>query len=145
MRRANQPAAPPPAPGSATARREIGTRCLVKEQWPGLRALAGARILPPCSSRQRCEEFARVDRPITPAQLEMQLWFADVAGRADARDDLAAGNLVAALDEDQVAMRVGRDPTVRMLDKDEITVAAQLVSRVGDDAGVCRLDRGASR
>ena len=75
----------------------------------------------------------------------MQLWFADVAGRADARDDLAAGNLVAAFDEDQVAMRVGRDPTVRMLDKDEIAVAAQLVSRVGDDAGVCRLDSGASR
>jgi len=130
---------------TAAERPEIGTRCLGKEQWLPLPSLTGARILPPRGSRQRCQEFAGVDRPIPPAQLEMQLRLADVAGRADAGDDLAASNLVAALDQYQVAVSVGGDPTVRMFNKDEVAVSSQLVSGVGDDPDVCRLDGGTSR
>src|ERR1700736_5067919 len=111
----------------------------------GSPGLTRARIFPSRGSRQRCQEFAGVDRPIPPAQLEMQLRLADVAGRADAGDDLAAGNLVAALDQNQVAVGVGGDPTVWMFDKDEIAVRSQLVSGVGDDTGVCRLDGGTPR
>src|SRR5437867_10756435 len=108
-------------------------------------ALAGARILfLRCSGRGR-QEFAGVDRPIASAQLEMELRLADVAGRADAGDDLAAGNLVAALDQNQVTVGVGGDPTVRMFDKDEIAVTPQLVAGVGDDTGVCGLDGGTPR
>ena len=75
----------------------------------------------------------------------MQLRLADVAGRADPGDDLAAGNLVAALDQYQVAMGVGGDPTVRMFNKDEVAIASQFVSCVGDDTGICRLDGGTPR
>src|SRR5207302_1799524 len=75
----------------------------------------------------------------------MELRFADPAGRADLGDRLAATHRIAALDEDLVAMRVGADPTARMLYQDEVAVAAQFVAGIGDNAAFDRGDRGAAR
>ena len=69
----------------------------------------------------------------------MQLWFGDVAGGADARDRLAARDLVAALDQDLIAMPIGRDPAVRMFDENEVAVAAQLIAGIGDNTPIGRL------
>src|SRR5205085_2306115 len=52
---------------------------------------------------------------------------------------------VALADEHLVAMRVGRDPAIRVLDQHEIAVAAQFVADISDDAALDRFDRGAAR
>src|SRR5215472_74164 len=74
------------------------------------------------------------------AQLEMQLRLVDVTGRANPGDDLPSRYLVSALHKQLIAVGVGRDPAVGMLDQNEIAVTAQLVSGIGDDAGIGRLD-----
>ena len=69
----------------------------------------------------------------------MQLWFGDVAGGADARDRLAARDLVAALNQDLITMTIGRDPTIRVFDENEVAIAAQLIARIGDNTPIGRL------
>jgi hypothetical protein len=75
----------------------------------------------------------------------MELWLADPAGRADLGDHLAAIDRIALLDQQLVAMGVGRDPAAAVLDQDEIAITAQLVAGVSDDAAVDRGDRRAAR
>src|SRR5947208_4389541 len=94
---------------------------------------------------RRAEVSARVYRPLALAQLEMQLWLADAAGRADLGDHLAAVDRVALLDEKLVAMSIGRDPAIAVLDEHQIAVTAQFIARVRDNAGLDRLDRSAAR
>src|SRR5437870_3845435 len=94
---------------------------------------------------RRAEVSARIDRPLALAQLEMQLWLADAAGRADFGDNFAAVNRVALLDEKLVAMSVGRDPAIAVLDQHQIAVTAQFVARIRDNARLDCLDRGAAR
>src|SRR6202049_4042799 len=65
---------------------------------------------------RRAEVPAWIDRTFSLAQFEMQLRLADPAGRADLGDHLAAVDRVALLDEQLVAMRVGRDEAARGLD-----------------------------
>src|SRR5216683_1646408 len=89
-------AAPPSAPGAGD--RTAGK--LVRDAWLKSNgrvgsALAGAGAFSPRSCGQRRQDLARVNRLVAPTQLEMQLRLADIAGRADARDDLAARDLVA--------------------------------------------------
>ena len=68
---------------------------------------------------------------VAATQLEMQLRLGDTAGGADTCDHLAAGDLFAAFDQHHIAMRIGRDPTVRVFDQNEVTVTPQLVSGIG--------------
>src|SRR6266851_3476682 len=75
----------------------------------------------------------------------MELRLADPAGRADLGDGLASAHRVAALDEQLVAMRVGGDPAIGMLDQNQIAVAAQLVAGIGDGSAIDGIDRGAAR
>ena len=74
--------------------------------------------------RQWRQELARIDRVVAATQLEMELWLCDAAGGADARNRLAAGDLVAAFDQYQIAMRIGRDPAVRVFDENKVAVTA---------------------
>src|SRR5690348_10311077 len=92
----------------------------------------------------RAEISARIHRPLALAQLEMQLWLADTAGRADLGDHLAAVDRVALFDEQLVAMGIGRDPAIAMLDQHQVAVAAQFIARVGNNARFDRLDRRAA-
>lgn len=71
----------------------------------------------------------------------MQLGLIDIAGRADPRNNLAASDFFSALDEYRIAVGVSGDPAIGMLDENEIAVPAQLVPRIGDDAGVDGLHR----
>src|SRR5712671_2881105 len=66
---------------------------------------------------RRAEVAARVHRTFALTQFEMQLRLADAAGRADFGDHLAAVYRVALLNEQLVAMGIGRDPTIGMLDQ----------------------------
>ena len=66
----------------------------------------------------------------------MQLRLADIAGRADTRNQLTATDFLAALDQNRVAMGIGRDPTISMLDQNEIAVPPQLVAGISDDAAI---------
>src|SRR6516162_10916356 len=74
--------------------------------------------------RQRRQELARIDRTVATTQLEMELWLGDAAGGADARYRLATGDLVAAFDQHQIAVRIGRDPAIGVLDENEVAVTA---------------------
>src|SRR5207253_11036469 len=94
-----------------------------------LRSGAAPRIHCDRSGR---EKLARIDRAIAASQLKMELRLADVAGRAYFGDRFSAIDLIALFDEQLVAMRIGRHPAVRMLDQDEVAVAAQLVAGIGD-------------
>src|SRR5215472_3262308 len=103
------------------------------------RTSAGSRIY--CGGGgQRGQKLARIDRLAAMAQLEMQLRLADVSGRADPRYDLPSRHFLPALHKQLIAVGVGRDPAVGMLNQNEIAVTAQLVSGIGDDAGIGRLD-----
>lgn len=82
---------------------------------------------------------------LTPAELEMQLRLADVAGRTDPSDYLAASDLLAAFDQNLVAMGVRRNPAIVVLDENEIAISSQLVAGIGDDAGIDGFNRGAAR
>ena len=82
---------------------------------------------------------------VATTQLEMELWLGDAAGGADARNRLAAGDLVAAFDQDQIAMRIGRDPAIGVFDENEVAITAQLVAGIGDDSSIGRLDCSAAR
>src|SRR5690242_16365001 len=75
----------------------------------------------------------------------MELRFADPASRADLCDDLAAANRVAALDEQRIKMRIGRDEAVGMLDEYEIAVAPDLVAGISDYPALDGPDRRAAR
>jgi hypothetical protein len=104
-----------------------------------------ARPRIPCRrGRQRGHKFARIYRVLTTAKLEMQLRLADIAGRADPRDDLAAPDFFAPLDQNRIAVGISRDPAIGMLDENEIAVPAQLVPGIGDDAGVDGLNCSAA-
>src|SRR5208282_6922946 len=74
--------------------------------------------------RQRRQELARIDRAVAATQLEMELRLGDAAGGADARNRLAAGDLVAAYDQHQIAMRIGRNPAIGVFDENEVAVTA---------------------
>src|SRR5439155_585500 len=63
----------------------------------------------------------------------------------DFRDCLPFVDRVALADEHLIAMRVSRDPAIRVLDQHEIAVAAQFVADIGDDAALDGFDRGAAR
>src|SRR5215472_14996070 len=95
--------------------------------------------------RQRRQELARVDRMVAAAQLEMELWLGNAAGGTDTCDDLAASDFLAAFDQYHIAMRIGRDPPIRVLDQNEVAVTAQFVAGVGDDSPVGGFDRGTPR
>src|SRR5215472_15609912 len=111
------------------------------EQQPAAarRASPGSRIFYG-GSGQRGQKLARIDRLTAMAQLEMQLRLADVTGRTDPRYDLPSRHFLPALHKQLIAVGVGRDPAVGMLNQNEIAVTAQLVSGIGDDAGIGRLD-----
>ena len=77
----------------------------------------------------------------------MQLRLADAAGGANLCDHLSAAHIVAALDEQLLAMRVGADPPACMLDQYEVAVAAQLVAGISDvsaSIAVTGVPRGAA-
>src|SRR5260370_26409902 len=105
----------------------------------------GARILRPAGARRGGEELARIDRALAATQLEMQLRLANPPGRANLGNLLALANGIAALDEQLLAMRIGGDPAIGMLDQDQIAVAAQLIAGICDSSGVDRGHRGAAR
>lgn len=81
----------------------------------------------------------------TFAQFEVQLRGGDIAALANAADHLASLHLIAPLDQQRIAMGVGRDPTVGMANQKQIAEAAQLVAGIDDDAIVGRTHRGAQR
>src|SRR6185369_3610011 len=85
--------------------------------------------------RQRRQKLLGIDGAVTAAEFKMQLRLADIAGRADTCDDLAARHLLPALDQHLIAMGVGRDPPIGMFDENQITVTAQLVSAIGYYSG----------
>src|SRR5579883_3162613 len=95
--------------------------------------------------RHRHQIFPRINRFLAAAQFEMKLRLADISGRPDPGDHLAAGDLLPGFDQDHVAMGIGGDETVGMLDQDQIAVAAHLVAGIGDNAAVGGLDRRAAR
>ena len=64
-----------------------------------------------CRSALGAGQESRIDRLLAAAQFEMQLRLADPAGGADLGDHLAALDRVALLDEQLVAMGIGRDPS----------------------------------
>ncbi len=72
----------------------------------------------------------------------MQLRLINLSGLAGLRDDLAAGNLVAALHRNLIVVGVGGDPTVVMAQQDQIAVAAQFRSGIGNDAILGCVDLG---
>src|SRR6185312_10221929 len=78
--------------------------------------------------RARGQEGARVDRLHALADLEVELRARHVAGRTGVADHLTLGDEVAAVHDDAVGVRIGRDIAAVMLDEDEIAVAAQLVA-----------------
>src|SRR6266480_3329155 len=61
----------------------------------------------------------------------MQLRRVDVAGLPRARDDLAAFDLVAALDQELLGVGVSGDVAVGMAHENEVTVALELVAGIG--------------
>src|SRR5215472_1059524 len=75
----------------------------------------------------------------------MQLWLGNAAGGADARNRLTAGDLVTAFDQYRIAMRIGRNPAIRVLDQNEVAVTAQLVAGVGDDSPIGGFNGSATR
>src|SRR5579883_2793168 len=105
---------------------------------------AGARAAG-IGRRRRTQKRARIDRLLAAAQFEMELRLGDVAGRADAGDDLAAAHLFPAPDQDGAAMGIGGNPSLRMLDQDQVAIAAQLVADIGDNPAIGGPDRGAAR
>jgi len=75
----------------------------------------------------------------------MQLRLADIAGRTDPRDYLAAGDLLAALDQNLIAMGVRRNPAIGVLDENEIAISSQLIAGIRDGACIDSLHRGTTR
>src|SRR5262249_56446942 len=70
---------------------------------------------------------------------------AHAAGLAGPRDDLPALDLIATLDHQLAGMRVGGDEAVAVAYQDQVSVAFELVARIGDDALLCGLHRRAFR
>src|SRR5262249_21975116 len=79
------------------------------------------------------QESRRIERGRALADFEMQLRRVDVARLPRARDDLAAFDLVAALDQELLGMGVSGDVTVGMAHEYEVTVALELVTGIGHD------------
>ena len=79
--------------------------------WGGLRALGP-------------ELAERIDSLRALAQFEVQLRGADIAALADAADDLAALHLIAALDQQGIAMGVGGNPAIGMTYQQQIAETA---------------------
>ncbi len=73
----------------------------------------------------------------------MKLRRGHVARVAGIADHLTLGDIVAAIDDETVGMRVGRDIAVVVLDEHEVAVALQLVAGIADRAGGCGVDRRA--
>src|SRR5438132_10429552 len=116
-------AAPPSAPGiGGRTTGKLVRDARLKSNGRVGPALAGAGAFSSRSCGQRRQELTRINRPIAPAQLKMQLRLADIAGRANARDDLAARDLVTALDQNQIAMSIGGAPAIRVLDQNKMAV-----------------------
>src|SRR5205085_9126051 len=63
----------------------------------------------------------------------MQLRRVDVAGLARARDDLAAFDLVAALDQELLGMGVSGDVAVGMAHENEVAVPFEFAAGIGHD------------
>src|SRR5258707_3515406 len=109
---------------------------MMLEWWVSLRSThptirsAGAGASSSVGAWRRREEFARVDRLLAAAQLEMQLRLADPAGGADPGDRLPRTHLVALVDQQLLAMRIGRDPAAGVLYQHPIAVAAHLVAGI---------------
>ena len=82
--------------------------------------------------RLSAHELGRIDRTRALAQLEVKLRLVHLTGAPSLGDDLAATDLIAALDQDLLVMRIRRHPVVRMPDQHEIAVAFQLVAGIGD-------------
>src|ERR1700754_3569821 len=80
------------------------------------------------------EELQRVDRRRALADLEVQLRRADLAGLARLGNDLAALDGFAALHHEFTRMGIGGDVAVGVPDQDQIAVALELISRIGNDA-----------
>ena len=55
---------------------------------------------------------------VAAAKLKMKLRLADAAGRANPRNDLAAPDFFAAVDQDLVAVSISRNPPIRVFDED---------------------------
>ena len=89
--------------------------------------------------------FSWINRLLAFADLEMQLRLAHIAAVADRRDDVAPADLIAAPDLQGVGMGIGGDPTVRMLDQQQIPEPTQLVAGIDHNAVFSGLDRGANR
>jgi hypothetical protein len=71
----------------------------------------------------------------------MKLRLADATGRTDSSDDFTAPDLFAAPDQYLIAMGVGRNPPIGMLDEDEIAVTAKLVAGIRDNPSIYGLHR----
>src|SRR5687768_17323588 len=75
----------------------------------------------------------------------MKLRAVDGARLAGLGHDIATPHSIAALDEKLAVVGIGGDPAALMTDQDQIAVAFQFVSRVGDHAAFGRAHAGAFR
>ena len=72
----------------------------------------------------------------------MQLRPQHAAGRPNARDGLAAADLLAGFDEQSRIVGVGAHPTALVLDQQQVAETAQLVAGISDNAVFGRSHRG---
>src|ERR1700686_5290638 len=100
---------------------------------------------------QRCEpscpieELKRVNRRRTFADLEVELRRSDLTRLTRFGDDLAALDAIAALYQEFAGMGIGGDITVGVPNQNQVAIALELISGVGDDAVLGSLHRRAFR
>src|SRR6266576_488756 len=98
-------------------------------------------VCPPSSGSGSAQELRRIHRRGSFSDLEMELRSVHVPRLTRTRDDLAALDLIAALDQQLLCMGVRGDVAIGMTHQDEITVALELISGISDDAVLGRLYR----
>src|SRR5690606_24651818 len=93
--------------------------------------LGPGRIARYCWSGLR-EVLQRIDGLGALAQLEVKLRRGNRSGSARPRDDLAAAYRVAALDQKLRIVGVGGNPSIGMLDQNEVAVSLELIAGIDD-------------
>src|SRR6202171_6297254 len=91
------------------------------------------------------EELKRVNRRGSLADLEMELRRSDLARLTGFGNGLAALDSVAPLHQDFTRMGIGGDITVGVPNQNQVAIALELISGIGDDAVLGCLHRRAFR
>jgi|SRR5215472_9791799 hypothetical protein len=77
---------------------------------------------------------------LATAKFKVELWLADIPRRTDTRNHLASCHFLASLHQHLIAVGIGRDPSVGVLDENKIAVTSQLISRIGDNTCIRSLN-----